>query len=65
MRKYALPHIELPLPVMRKQQRYILKFGRVVLPRSKYHSTKKGARGYSRVRIKRINRRERREHEVG
>ena len=44
---------------MRKQRRYILKFGRVVLPRSKYHSTNKGARGYSRTRIRRINRRER------
>jgi len=44
---------------MRKQQRYILKFGRVLLPRSKYHSTKKGAKGYARTRMKRINRRER------
>jgi len=41
---------------MRKQQRYILKFGRVLLPRSKYHSTKKGAKGYSRRRMKRIDR---------
>jgi hypothetical protein len=47
---------------MRKQSRYILKFGRVVLPRSKYHSTKKGARGYSRRRTKHINRRERDEY---
>ena len=46
---------------MRKQSRYILKFGRVVLRRSKYHSTKKGARGYSRMRMKRINRQEREE----
>jgi hypothetical protein len=44
---------------MRKQHRYILKFGRIPLPRSKYHSTKKGAKGYSRPRIKRIDRRER------
>jgi hypothetical protein len=41
---------------MRKQQRYILKFGRVLLPRSKYHSTKKGAKGYSRPRMKRMDR---------
>jgi len=44
---------------MRKQHRYILKFGRIALPRSKYHSTKKGSRGYSRVRMKRIDRGER------
>jgi len=44
---------------MRKQQRYLLKFGRVRLPRSKYHSTKKGAKGYSRGRMKRIDRGER------
>jgi len=47
---------------MRKQQRYIIKFGRAVLPRSKYHSTKKGAKGYVRTRMKRITRRERQEY---
>jgi hypothetical protein len=44
---------------VRKQHRYILKFGRIALPRSKYHSTKKGAKGYSRVRMKRIDRADR------
>jgi len=46
---------------MRKQQRYLLKFGRVILPRGKYHSTKRGARGYTRSRVKRLEREERRE----
>jgi len=46
---------------MRKQHRYVIKFGRVILPRSKYHSTKKGAKGYNRLRIKRVNRAERNE----
>jgi hypothetical protein len=44
---------------MRKQHRYVIKFGRVILPRSKYHSTKKGAKGYNRLRMKRLTRRER------
>ncbi|UCH33647.1 MAG: hypothetical protein JSV65_13895 [Armatimonadota bacterium] len=43
---------------MRKQQRYILKFGRAILPRNKYHSTRKGAKGYARARRKRMDRAE-------
>ncbi|HUT75424.1 MAG TPA: hypothetical protein VM221_11410 [Armatimonadota bacterium] len=50
---------------MRKQQRYLLKFGRVILPRGKYHSTKKGAKGYARARMKRLNRQERRQEAGG
>ena len=50
---------------MRKQQRYILKFGRVTLPASKFHTTKKGAKGYARTRMKHVNRRERQESAGG
>lgn len=43
---------------MRRQQKYIIKFSRVILPRAKYHSTKQGAKGYSRARLKRRDRAE-------
>jgi len=41
------------------KRKYLLRFGRVLLPRAKYHSTRKGAKGYARPRIKRLERRER------
>jgi hypothetical protein len=58
-RSHAIRFVSPTRPTMRKQHRYVIKFGRVILPRSKYHSTKKGAKGYNRLRMKRLTRRER------
>jgi hypothetical protein len=45
----------------RAKRKYLLKFGRALLPRGRYHSTKRGAKGYSRPRLKRLERQEREE----